>query len=62
MHSAWIRLHPSAENLDPMSNLCQKSNFYRRKALQKAMQAGALRAADLEEGEAPSARLLFMYT
>jgi len=61
LHSAWMHLHPAAENFAPMSNLWQKSSSYCRKPLQRVMQAGALCATDLEAGEAPSAHLLFMY-
>lgn len=53
MHS-----HPAAaENSDLMSDLWQRSSFDCRKPLWKVLQAGALCAVDLREGEAPPARL-----
>lgn len=57
--SAWMHFHPAAEDLELMSNLWHKSNFDCRKPLWKVMQAGALRAVDLKEGETPPA-LLFL--
>lgn len=56
--SAWMHFHPAAEDLELMSNLWHKSNFDCRKPLWKVMQAGALWAVDLKEGEAPPALLL----